>query len=256
MSDQYADHFAPEGLRTRATVVVVPGRGETRATYDRLGKRLAADAYRVRVVEATDLDEDRPDASSGQLRARLAAAVEGAATDGDPVRPVVLVGSDTGAVALAALFARPTEDHRLRPDAVVLAGLPGSGAAQSASWDDELDIRTACPVHRGALTDDPQVRRGALNTSVPPHLLEAALDTSSDIPHLLLVGDRDPLADHDALARLAKSLTSARLTVVHGARHDVLNDQQHRAVAAEIVTFLEALRGDLTPPVTVRSSSW
>ncbi|MEV4800143.1 hypothetical protein AB0K18_09005 [Nonomuraea sp. NPDC049421] len=46
------DHHAPEGLRTRGTVIVVPGRGETRATYARLGARLAYDAYRVRVVDA------------------------------------------------------------------------------------------------------------------------------------------------------------------------------------------------------------
>lgn len=45
---EYDDHFAPQGLRVRGTVVVVPGRGETRATYGRLGRRLAADAYRVR----------------------------------------------------------------------------------------------------------------------------------------------------------------------------------------------------------------
>ena len=47
----YTDHQAPPGLRTRGTVIVVPGRGEGSATYQRFGRRLAADAYRVRVVE-------------------------------------------------------------------------------------------------------------------------------------------------------------------------------------------------------------
>jgi alpha-beta hydrolase superfamily lysophospholipase len=45
-----ADQFAPGGLRTGGTVIVVPGRGESPATYARFGSRLAFDAYRVRVI--------------------------------------------------------------------------------------------------------------------------------------------------------------------------------------------------------------
>ena len=52
----YSDYFGPEGLLVRGTIIVVPGRGETRATYTRFGRRLAADAYRVRVVDFPDLD--------------------------------------------------------------------------------------------------------------------------------------------------------------------------------------------------------
>jgi len=46
--------------------------------------------------------------------------------------------------------------------------------------------------------------------------------------------------------------------VVRGAHHDVLNDLQHRTVAAEIVTFLEALRGQpsLEAVIEIRSSAW
>ncbi|MFF7887319.1 hypothetical protein ACFZDJ_44165 [Streptomyces sp. NPDC007896] len=73
---------------------------------------------------------------------------------------------------------------------------------------------------------------------------------------MLLIGDADPLADHEALAHTAKSLPRARLSVVHGAHHDVLNDLQHRSVAAEVVTFLETLRNELRPLITVRSSTW
>ncbi|MEU6387839.1 alpha/beta hydrolase [Streptomyces sp. NPDC046939] len=254
---QYTDHHAPEGLLTRGTVVVVPGRGETRAAYDRLGKRLAADAYRVRVVDAEEpAAEDLP-AALDALGARIAAAVP----EGDTVRPLVLVGADTGAAALAALFGREEDVPGLRPDALVLAGLPGNGAAATAAtWDEELDVRTTCPTHRGVLTGDAQVRRGALGAPVPDSLLDAAHATASGLPHLLLVGDGDPLADHDALTGLSKRLPRARLAAVRGARHDVLNDQQHRSVAAEIVTFLEALRGapdgEPAPLVTVRTSSW
>jgi alpha-beta hydrolase superfamily lysophospholipase len=257
---EYTDHLAPEGLLTRGTVVVVPGRGETRATYDRLGRRLAVDAYRVRVVDAPQLDADDPEGSLVRFGARLAAAVEDTAKDdgADAVaRPVVLVGADAGAVAVAALLGRRGADPAVRvPDAVVLAGLPAGPPTAPGTWDDELDVRTFCPTHRGRLTGDGDFRRGALGEPVPEALVTAAYGAVADVPALLLTGDADPLADRAALARTVRALPRARLTTVRGAHHDVLNDLQHRSVAAEIVTFLETLRNDLVPLVAVESSAW
>ncbi|MFJ8858961.1 alpha/beta hydrolase [Streptomyces sp. NPDC102451] len=254
---EYTDFHAPEGLRTRGTVVVVPGRGETRATYTRLGRRLAADAYRVRVVGAPDLDEGDPAGSLTRFGEQLAAAAEDSAADEDGfVRPLVLVGADRGAIAVAALLGRKDVPSAVRPDAVVLAGIPGSGAASVGDWEDELDVRTACPAHRGTLTEDTGIRRGALDEAVPEALLTAAYGGDIDVPVLLLTGDADPLADREALVRTAKSLPRARLSVVRDAHHDVLNDMQHRSVAAEVVTFLETLRNELVPVVTVDSSAW
>jgi len=135
---QYSDYFGPEGLRVRGTVLVVPGRGETRSTYARFGKRLAADAYRVRVIDAPDLDAGDLDG----LTARLADAAEGTAVDDGVVRPLVLIGADSGAAAIAALLGRAAGGE---PDAVVLAGLPGlapGAAATAGAWDEELDVRT------------------------------------------------------------------------------------------------------------------
>ncbi|MFZ3562241.1 alpha/beta hydrolase [Streptomyces sp. BH055] len=251
MTSQYTDHLAPEGLLTRGTVLVVPGRGETHAVYERFGRRLAADAYRVRVVDTPDLSGDDLDASLDALVERLAEAADGTAA-----APLVLVGADSGAAAVAGVVADPARAHRLGADGVVLAGLPGRAAAATEEWDEELDVRTSCPTHRGVLTDDTRVRRGELNTPVPERVLELAHDSAADLPQLLLVGDADPLADREALALTAQKLASARLAVVHGAHHDVLNDKQHRSVAAEVVTFLEALREGLTPAVTVVSSAW
>ncbi|MFE2517152.1 alpha/beta hydrolase [Streptomyces mirabilis] len=255
---QYSDHHGPEGLRTRGTILVVAGRGETRATYARFGRRLAADAYRVRVIDAPDLDAEDPGASLTGFAARLADAVEGTAAEDGVVRPLVLVGADSGAAAVAALLGR-AETPGGQPDAVVLAGLPGQASGSTAAvrtWDQELDVRTSCPAHRGTLTQDPQVRRGSLDDAIPDAVLTAAHDSAAAVPALLLIGDADPLADHEALAHTAKSLPRARLSVVHGAHHDVLNDLQHRSVAAEVVTFLETLRNELRPLITVRSSAW
>ncbi|MEU0137613.1 alpha/beta hydrolase [Streptomyces sp. NPDC006296] len=256
---EYTDHHGPAGLRTRGTVLVVPGRGETRSAYARLGARLAADAYRVRVVDAPDLDAGDPDGSLARFGDRLAAAAEDTAAGEDgPVRPLVLVGADRGAVALAALLGGGGEPSAVRPDAVVLAGIPGGGASAGSprGWEEELDVRTACPAHRGTLTRDTGTRRGALDEAVPQALLAAAYAGRTGVPALLLVGDADPLADREALVRTAKALPRARLSVVRGARHDVLNDLQHRSVAAEVVTFLETLRNALVPVVTVDASAW
>jgi alpha-beta hydrolase superfamily lysophospholipase len=261
MTDQLdlADHLdftGPDGLRTRGTVLVVPGRGESPGSYLRFGSRIAADAYRVRVVAPPDLDPADIPGSLARLADALAAAVP--LVEEAPVRPLVLVGSDSGGAALAALVAQVDRTTAWWPDALVLAGLPGHGARANGGWDEELDARTHCPVHRGVLSHDAGVRRGTLTDPVPDRLLDLAYGTTVDLPHLLLVGDADPFANHEALARVVKTRPRARLAVVHGAHHDVLNDLQHRSVAAEVVSFLEALRTDpsLAPLVQVETSAW
>ena len=46
--------------------------------------------------------------------------------------------------------------------------------------------------------------------------------------------------------------SSAELVSITGGRHDVLNEQTHRTVAAAIVLFLERIRQDAGPrPITV-----
>jgi alpha-beta hydrolase superfamily lysophospholipase len=226
------DFPGPQELRTRGTVLVVPGRGETHTTYRRLGTRLSADAYHVRIIDPARLTDELS----------AAAALP---------RPLVLLGADAGAAAVAALT--PT---LVRPDAVVLAGLPAHAAGVTGDWASELEVRTSCAVHRGVLTNDEAVQRGALETPLPDELLTAAYENVTDVPLLVLVGDEDPLADREALARVVKSSPRARLSVVHGAHHDVLNDRQHRSVAAEIVSFLETLGNELVPVIEVESSAW
>jgi pimeloyl-ACP methyl ester carboxylesterase len=235
----HTDFTGPEELRTRGTLVVVPGRGETRATYTRFGRRVSADAYHVRVVDPPS----SPD--------RLADVLAGVAA---LPRPLVLVGADEGAAVIAALVAGGEEIAPWWPDAVVLAGLPGHSAAVTGDWDSELDVRTSCAVHRGVLAGDAE--RGTLRTALPDELLDAAYGITTGLPLLVLVGDADPLADREALARTVKALPAARLSVVHGAHHDVLNDRQHRSVAAEVVSFLETVGNELAPVITVESSAW
>jgi hypothetical protein len=61
---------------------------------------------------------------------------------------------------------------------------------------------------------------------------------------------------HRAVLADATAVQPGRIATVRGDHHDVLNGLQHRSVAAEIVAFLEALRDDLTPAITIETSAW
>src|ERR1700733_11189722 len=117
------DYLAPDGLRTRGTVIVVPGRGETSAAYARFGSRLAYDAYRVRIVDTPGIDPADVAAFLTELGLRLSEAVTDLSDQ--LVRPLVLAGSDLGAAAIAALLAGTGPGAEWWPQAVILAGLPG-----------------------------------------------------------------------------------------------------------------------------------
>ncbi|MFJ6567898.1 alpha/beta hydrolase [Streptomyces sp. NPDC091292] len=238
----------PAGIAPRGTLVVLPGRGEHALVYERFGRRLAADGYVVHALDTTP--DDRPDA----LRAAVTTALGGAA-----VAPVVLVGSDTG--ALQALHLAAAGDPSRRPDGVIAAGTalpptPGARVRRAPSpertWDGELDARTACPTHRARLTDDPDFVRGRLDTPVPPHLRP---DVRPDVPVLVLHGAADPLTPAAPVRDLAARLPRAAFGLLHDGRHDVLNDATHRSTAATVVLWLERLRADpdLRPVLTVET---
>jgi alpha-beta hydrolase superfamily lysophospholipase len=220
----------PAGGTPRGTLVVLPGRGETPASYERFGRRLSADAYKVRLVPVSLDDLDDVTDRVGKLLA-----------DESLPSPKVLVGTDSGAT-LAALLAPD-----LPVDAVVLAGLALPSSAGVGSWDDEVAARTACPVHTRVISSDEAFERGALNQPLPWESVSLA---PSGKPTLVLHGTADPVTPvADAVAPFAGR---ARVRLVEGGVHDVLNDATHRAVAATVVLFLESLRlGPELPDIVV-----
>ncbi|MCW0215934.1 MAG: lysophospholipase [Pseudonocardia sp.] len=221
----------PDGVVPRGTLVVLPGRGEQAGVYARLGRRLSADGYRVLLVPDPTVDAAR---TTEQVRALLADA-------GSGPHPRVLVGSDTGALFAAALVA----DGFPGVDALVLAGLPVHRAAGPAGWAEELDARTACPVHRDVLDGATALRRGALAEPVPEEWVRAAVPERIGVPVLGLHGTADPLGAVDSVRDWYARLGEAELVAIVGGRHDALNDQSHRTAAATVVLFLERLRAGL-----------
>jgi pimeloyl-ACP methyl ester carboxylesterase len=235
-----ANWSEPEGVAPRGMLIVIPGRGEGPELYERFGRRIAGDAYRVHVVSDPVGDPAR---TTSEV---LAITAE--------VRPYVLVGSDTGALFAAGLVA---SGQVAGVDAVVLAGLPTAASPAVAdgpsgeSWEDELAARTACPTHRGRLAGQ-GLRRGALFEPVP-----AGWESLADLarirqPALGLHGTADPVSPLDAARERYRQAPRAELVSIAGGVHDVLNDVTHRTVAATIVLFLERLRlGAELPPIAV-----
>src|SRR5690349_4051251 len=165
----------PDPIPLRGTVVVLPGRGESAAVYERFGRRVAADAYRVHVVTAPS---QSPGEARDQVRALLAAA--------DPEKPRVVVGSDAGA-AFAAHGDLPGVS------ALILAGLPAAAeAAPALGWDEELDARTTCPTHRNRISDG-AVRPAELFTDLPAAWFDPATPARIAVPVLGLHGRDDVL---------------------------------------------------------------
>ncbi|MEU9287164.1 lysophospholipase [Streptomyces sp. NPDC048275] len=212
----------PEGLAARGTLIVLAGRGEHGGVYERFGRRLAFDAYRVRA-----LGDPSDDPSVLDRAAKLLA-------DESLPGPKVLVGSDTGALYAAHLAAERTAGI----DALILAGLP-TGPWTPGNWDAEVEARTACPTHQARLTHDPDFRRGALGEAADPP--ELRLDLVR-VPVLALHGADDTVSPVEQALSVYAGHSGVRTVTFNGGRHDVLNDAPHRTAAATVVLFLERLR--------------
>jgi alpha-beta hydrolase superfamily lysophospholipase len=213
----------PDGIAARGTVLVAAGRGETTAAYQRFGRRIAADGYRVRILPDVTADPAASLAEAGKLL-----------VDDDSPAPRVVVGSDTGALFALTLADRGTTGL----DAVVLAGLPVPRPAgvNLLGWEAEVEARTGCPTHRGVLAAGGAEPGALLAAPIPTWFIGHTGNVS--IPTLGLHGDADPISPLDE----ARAAYPGPPVVITGGRHDVLNDLSHRTVAATVVLFLERLR--------------
>ena len=231
----------PPHLDPRGTIVLFPGRGEDPSLYERFGARFGADAYRVRAVA----DPSRhPDRAIEQVKEILAAD--------DLSHPVVLAGSDGGALFAAGLVA----SGEVAADALLLAGLPvqsGDAVAAPKAWDEELGARTACSTHQARLSAADRLERGAVYTPLPSEWFERADLAAVHVPVLALHGAADEISPlSEARARYAAAPRIELVSLV-GGRHDALNDASHRTSAATVLLFLERLRlGPEAPLVAVR----
>ncbi|MEV5536745.1 Rrf2 family transcriptional regulator [Saccharopolyspora shandongensis] len=210
-------NWEPDGP-CRGTVVVLPGRGENPAVYQRFGRRLSADGYAVVVPD--------PGTDPG--------------TWFRPGAARFLAGTDVGALRAWALALE------VEVDGLILAGTPLAPGQQPSDRDEEIGVRTSCPVHRELLQNDPEFQWGRLGDDVPepPKRLP-------DVPTLLLHGDADTLAPVAPVTSLAAKHPQSSVAVFKDGVHDILNDKFHRSVAARIVLFCEEVaKGAVLLPET------
>jgi alpha-beta hydrolase superfamily lysophospholipase len=225
---------APRHLNARGTLFLLTGRGETPEVYERFSTRLAADAYRVVVISATD-----------HLDPPVAAEVRALVADPDQAGPKILVGSDAGAHAALELATSTGVD------AVITAGLPVTGIEGANDWQLEIAARTSCPNHQRVLQHS---TRHSLRHEVPAVRLSVSPEEPVTVPVLAIHGSADSLSPlPQALSWYAKAGVS-NVWVVDGGLHDILNDITHRSVAATIVLFLERLRLDRSLPTIIAPS--
>ncbi|MCD2100234.1 alpha/beta hydrolase [Rhodococcus rhodochrous] len=213
----------PEGIAPRGTLVVLPGRGETAAVYRRFATRLSADAYRVAVLEPGNRD--------------VTEQVRDLAADPWAVTPLVLVGSDSGALtALATATALAGS-----VDAVIVAGVPVGTDTPTGDWDAELEIRTGCPTHQKVLRAS---ARGGIGSGIDALDAAALTPALPQVPVLAIHGNTDRISPLDAALAFYRRIPNVTIKTVEDGRHDALNDATHRSVAATVVLFLERLRLD------------
>lgn len=230
-----AEWNEPDGIAPRGTLLVVGGRAESAAVYQRFGRRIAFDAYRVRFVEGNLADLDG-----------VARRIHAVLADPRTTLPAVLVGSDTGAAVVLDYLAH--RDELSQPDAAVLAGLAFPDD-ETAEFDDEISVRTACPNHRGVLGREGAEHVFAAEEAAVPRPARGSVG----VPLLVVHGQADEVSPVERVRETILDLGSrAELVTVDGGLHDALNDVTHRTVAATVVRFLERLkRGtDLRPIAT------
>src|SRR5690606_31700274 len=155
--------------------------------------------------------------STGELVSR----VRELARDEWAVTPLVLVGSDSG--ALRALAAASTEGL---VDAVVVAGLPVDAQAPDTDFETEIAARTGCPTHQGVLRRPRARGHAALPGAGAPGEHAPAAPAA---PVLALHGVTDTVSPVERALEYCGALPNAPVHLVEDGRHDVLNDATPRA---------------------------
>jgi fermentation-respiration switch protein FrsA (DUF1100 family) len=211
--------------------------------YRRFATRLAFDGYRVAIVP----DAALAPAESVVQAARLLA-------ERDDV-PRILIGSDTGASVLVSALS----EGRVFADVAVLAGLPVAAVENSAGgtdvlldWEQELALRSACPVHRQTLEGEGALEPGALmRADTVVGAVDAHLASGVLIPVLAVHGGADEVSPAEGAVAVYSAIPEVENVLIAGGRHDILNDVAHRSVAATIVLFVERLRTPGRPRVVI-----
>lgn len=229
----------------RGRIVILQGRGDDPTYYKRLGNRISVDGYTAFVPAKT--------ASSTHDVAQIWNDIS---EDWDDEIPVLAVTVDSAAGFLTHAIAENLL-HTI-PDGLILTGIalpdvsPDANTRQEA---DELALRSACPAH-GAVVEAAIETESLVTSDVEPikpvlPKLKDEIKARGTVPSVVIHGSDDVIAPIDQVRLLLQDWTSAEFIAVRTGLHDIINDVNHRTVAAEIISFAERLRQGTNAPLIV-----
>ncbi|MGB3355521.1 MAG: alpha/beta fold hydrolase [Mycobacterium sp.] len=242
----YYRHWA--AAEPRAAVIFLHGFGEHTGLYHRYGFALnaagidlwAVDQFGHGLSPGTRGDFGRIEDSSA-----LADSLTELAETETPGLPLLAQGHSFGSIV--TLFRLLDGPDRYR--AAIISGAPLIPMPElldaDTSFDLDPDWLSADPFYLDSMANDPLAFVDADSVALARELDRGWDRFGSDLPSLsvrtlAVHGVNDPIAPIGPVRAYAEQIDSLELVEFAGARHDILNEAVHRAVAAAIVGFVQA----------------
>lgn len=231
----------------RAAVIFLHGFGEHTGLYHRYGFALNAadiDLWAVDQFGHGLSPGERGDFGSIEDSSALADSLTELAQEQRPGIPLLAQGHSFGSiVTLFRLLDGPDLYRAGIVSGAPLIPIPGMLDADT-SFDLEPDWLSADPFYLDSLANDPLAFVDADGAPLARELDRAWDRFGSDlptlsVPTLAVHGVNDPIAPIGAVRAYAEQIESLSLVEFAGARHDILNESQHRDVAAAIIEFVD-----------------
>ncbi|MGV0593992.1 alpha/beta fold hydrolase [Mycolicibacterium porcinum] len=241
----YRHWAAPE---PRAAVVFLHGFGEHTGVYHRYGFALNAAGIDLWAVDQFGhglTPGTRGDFGSIEDSSSLTEAVTSLAEHENPGVPLVAQGHSFGSVV--TLFRLLDAPDRYR--AGIISGAPLVPIPELLDTNPELDLDpnwlSSDPFYLDALENDPLAFVDADGTALTRELDRAwdrfgAKLPKLAVPTLALHGSADVIAPAGAVKAYTEQVVPLQFKEFPGRRHDILNEDVHREVAADIVAFIDA----------------
>jgi alpha-beta hydrolase superfamily lysophospholipase len=240
----YYRHWA--AAKPAAAVVFLHGFGEHTGLYHRYGFALNAagiDLWGVDQLGHGLTPGDRGDFGTIEDSSALAEQLTDLVARQHPDLPLIAQGHSFGAiVTLFRLL-----DGAARYRAAVVSGAPLIPIPDLLDADTSFDLDpawlSADPFYVDSLENDPLAFVASDSTALTREL-DRGWDRfgtdlpSLSVPTLAVHGVNDPIAPIGAVRAYAEQIEALQLVEFAGARHDVLNEVQHRDVAAAIIDFI------------------
>jgi alpha-beta hydrolase superfamily lysophospholipase len=247
--DAYYRHWA--AAEPRSAIIFLHGFGEHTGLYHRYGFALNAAGIDLWAVDQFGhglSPGERGDFGSIEDSSALADSLTELAGQKHPGIPLLAQGHSFGSIV--TLFRLLDAPERYR--AAVISGAPLIPVPElldaDTSFDLELDWLSADPFYLDSLANDPLAFVDADGAALARELdrgwdrFGADLPSLS-VPTLAVHGVNDPIAPIGAVRAYADQIGSLQLAEFPGARHDILNEAEHRDVANTIIEFVDAHTG-------------